>query len=139
MKELIYEHETVDDIQMKFMDSDIKLWKERIAMTRIELLFFKHILISSVFKGFNCDRKQKMDLLKDLDNVSAINEDYHNSLSSFINKLEMIKECEDVQCETFYLNNHTKYRVDIESHFSAYRYYKVNVILFFENCLEEKM
>lgn len=51
----------------------------------------------------------------------------------------MIKECEDVQCETFYLNNHTKFRADIESHFSAYRYYKINVILFFDSCLEEKM
>lgn len=139
MKELIYEHETIDEIQMKFMDKDIAFWKEEIATIRIELLFFKRILTSPIFKGFNCDRKQKVALLKDLDNVKEINENYHDSLSSFINKLEMIKECEDVQCETFYLNNHTKYRVDIENHFSAYRYYKINVILFFDNCLEEKM
>lgn len=139
MKELIYEHETVDDIQMKFMDKDIALWKEEIAIVRIELVFFKRILTSPIFKSFNCDRKEKIDLLKDLDNVKDINENYHDNLCAFINKLEKIKECEDVQCETFYLNNHTKFRTDIESHFSAYRFYKINVILFFDNCLDEKM
>ncbi|MBE0391328.1 hypothetical protein HNQ02_001041 [Flavobacterium sp. 7E] len=139
MKELIYEHETIDDIQMKFMDRDIEFWKEEVSIIRIEILFFKRILTSSVFKIFNCDRQKKVDLLKDLNNVNDINETYYANLTSFINKLEMIKECEDVQCETFYLNNHTKFRADIESHFSAYRYYKINVILFFDSCLEEKM
>lgn len=39
MKELIYEHETIDDIQMKFMDRDIEFWKEEVSIIRIEILF----------------------------------------------------------------------------------------------------
>ena len=72
-----------------------------------------------------------------LEKVKEINESYQDKLIDFINKLDNIKECDDVQCETFYLNNHTKFRNDIESHFSAYRFYKTNVILFFDNCLED--
>lgn len=139
MKDLIYKHETVDDIQMKFMDKDIELWKEDISIIRIEILFFKRMLYSSIFKELDSDQQKKDDLIKDLKKVKEINESYHVKLIDFINKLDNIKECDDVQCETFYLNNHTKFRNDIESHFSAYRFYKTNVILFFDNCLEDMM
>ncbi|TDE04092.1 hypothetical protein [Flavobacterium hiemivividum] len=137
MKDLIYKHETVDDIQMKFMDKDIELWKEDISIIRIEILFFKRMLYSSIFKDLESDQQKKEDLIKDLEKVKEINESYQDKLIDFINKLDNIKECDDVQCETFYLNNHTKFRNDIESHFSAYRFYKTNVILFFDNCLED--
>lgn len=139
MKDLIYKHETIDDIQMKFMDKDIELWKEDISIIRIEILFFKRMLYSSIFKDLESDQQKKEDLIKDLEKVKEINESYHDQLIDFINKLDNIKECDDVQCETFYLNNHTKFRNDIESHFSAYRFYKTNVILFFDNCLEDMM
>lgn len=139
MKDLIYQHETIDDIQMKFMDKDIALWKEEISIIRVEILFFKRMLTSSVFKVLNVNQQKKEDLIKDLTNVKEINESYHNQLLDFVNKLDMIKECDDVQCETFYLNNHTKFRKDIESHFSAYRYYKMNIILFFDSYLEDKI
>lgn len=139
MKDLIYKHETIDDIQMKFMDKDIELWKEDISIIRIEILFFKRMLYSSIFKDLESDQQKKEDLIKDLEKVKEINESYQDKLIDFINKLDNIKECDDVQCETFYLNNHTKFRNDIESHFSAYRFYKTNVILFFDNCLEDMM
>lgn len=138
MKDLIYKHETIDDIQMKFMDRDIELWKEDISIIRVEILFFKRMLTSSVFKELNSS-EQKDSLVKDLTNVKEINESYSNQLMDFVNKLGKIKECDDVQCETFYLNNHTKFRKDIESHFSAYRFYKMNVILFFDSYLEDKI
>lgn len=139
MKDLIYKHETIDDIQMKFMDRDIALWKEEISIIRVEILFYKRMLTSSVFKILNFNPQKKEDLIKDLTNVKEINESYYRQLADFLNKLDMIKECDDVQCETFYLNNHTKFRKEIESHFSAYRYYKKNVILFFESQLEDKI
>lgn len=139
MKDLIYKHETIDDIQMKFMDRDIALWKEEISIIRVEILFYKRMLTSSVFKILNFNPQKKEDLIKDLTNVKEINESYYRQLADFLNKLDMIKECDDVQCETFYLNNHTKFRKEIESHFSAYRYYKKNVILFFESHLEDKI
>ncbi|PRZ23968.1 hypothetical protein [Flavobacterium granuli] len=139
MKDLIYKHETIDDIQMKFMDKDIELWKEEISIIRVEILFFKRMLTSSVFKVLIFNQQKKEDLIKDLIKVKEINESYYNQLVDFLNKLDMIKECDDVQCETFYLNNHTKFRKEIESHFSAYRYYKKNVILFFDSYLEDKI
>ena len=139
MKDLIYKHETIDDIQMKFMDLDIERWKEDVSLIRIEILFFKRMLYSSIFKILNCDEQKKKNLIIDLTNVENINESYNNNLLGFVNKLEMIRECDDVQCETFYLNNHTRFRADIESHFSAYRFYKTNVILFFDVFLEDEI
>jgi hypothetical protein len=136
MKDLIYEHETIEEVQMKFMDKDIMFWTEEISLISIEILFFERMLTSSVFKHLEADQQKKLELLKDLNSVKIINESYHANLLEFINKLEMIKECDDVQCETFYLNNHTKFRTTIESHFSAYRFYKVNIMLFFDDCLE---
>ncbi|UFH34083.1 hypothetical protein [Flavobacterium acetivorans] len=121
------------------MDRDIALWKEEISIIRVEILFYKRMLTSSVFKILNFNPQKKEDLIKDLTNVKEINESYYRQLTDFLNKLDMIKECDDVQCETFYLNNHTKFRKEIESHFSAYRYYKKNVILFFESHLEDKI
>ncbi|EIA08207.1 hypothetical protein [Flavobacterium frigoris] len=139
MKDLIYQHETIDDLQMRFMDRDIEVWKEDVSIIRIEILFFKRMLNSSIFKTVNFNQQNKNDLSDDLTSVKAINESYSNLLLDFVNKLDMIKECDDVQCETFYLNNHVKFRKDIESHFSAYRFYKMNIILFFDNCLEDKI
>lgn len=139
MKDLIYQHETIDDLQMRFMDKDIELWKEDVSIIRIEILFFKRILNSSIFKEVNFNQENKNDLINDLSNVKVVNESYSDLLLDFVNKLDMIKECDDVQCETFYLNNHAKFKKDIESHFSAYRFYKMNIILFFDNCLEDKI
>jgi hypothetical protein len=139
MKDLIYKHDSIDDLQMKFMDRDIELWKEDVSIIRIEILFFKRMLISSLFKDLNSNQQKKDDLIKDLTNVKEINESYYDLLLDFVNKLEKIKECDDVQCETFYLNNHVKFRIDIESHFSAYRFYKMNVILFFDSYLEDNV
>ena len=139
MEDLIYKHDTVEEIQMKFMDKDIELWKEDISIIRVEILFFKRMLTSSIFKNLNPNQQGKDDLINDLTHVKEINESYYNLLLDFVNKLSKIKECDDVQCETFYLNNHTKFRKDIESHFSAYRFYKMNIILFFDNCLDDKI
>ena len=139
MKDLIYNHDSVDDIQMKIMDKEIELWKEEIAIIRIEILFFKRILSLDVFNDFIFDQQKKLELINDLTDVKNVNESYYERLTVFVGKLNRIKEIEGVQCESFYLNNYTPFRKDIESHFSAYRFYKINVILFFDTYLEEKI
>lgn len=139
MKDLIYNHDSVDDIQMKIMDKEIELWKEEIAIIRIEILFFKRMLFSTIFNDLSYDQQKKEELINDLNNVKNTNESYSQKLTLFVAKLNRIKGIEGVQCESFYLNNYTPFRKDIESHFSAYRFYKINVILFFDTYLEEKM
>jgi isoleucyl-tRNA synthetase len=139
MKDLIYKHDSVDDIQMKIMDKEIELWKEDIAIIRIEVLFFKRMLSSFVFDDLKNNEQIKEELINDLNNVKNTNESYSEKLTVFAGKLNRIKEIEGVECESFYLNNYTPFRKDIESHFSAYRFYKINVILFFDTYLEEKM
>lgn len=138
MKDLIYKHETVDEIQMKTMDKDIELWKEDIAIIRIEILFFKRMLSSPIFNGLNYCQQEREVLIDDLTNVKNTNETYCNNLVAFLDKLNRIKEMEGVECESFYLNNYTSFRNDIESHFAAYRFYKINIILFFDGYLDLK-
>lgn len=137
MKDLIYKHETIDEVQMKFMDQDIKFWTEETAMINIEILFFERMLTSSLFKQVQNINSNVETLLEDLNTVKILNESFQDQLVEFCNKLEMIRECDDVQCETFYLNNHTKFRAAVESHFASYRIYKVNVMLFFDGYLGE--
>lgn len=123
MKDVIQKHHDEQDIQKIFIDRDIKNWLEEIEIIREEMLFFNNLLqLKLVETSANYS-----NLLKKIEEFKISNVNSKESLVAYVHKLEGIKECEDLQCETYFLNDHTDFKKKIENYFSKYRKLKKDI------------
>jgi len=120
---VIQKHHDEQDIQKLFIDRDIKNWSEEIEIITEEMLFYNNLLQSKLVetKGDYTNLFNKIEDFKVANLVSKEN------LITYVHKLEGIKECEDLQCETYFLNDHSDFKKNIENYFSKYRKLKKNI------------
>ena len=123
MKDVIQKHHDEQDIQKIFMDRDIKNWREEIEIINEEMLFFNNLLQLKAIET----KANYANLLKKIEEFKIANLASQENLIDYIRKLEGIKECEDLQCETYFLNDHTDFKKKIENYFSKYRKLKTNI------------
>lgn len=123
MKDVIQKHHDEQDIQKIFIDRDIKNWREEIEIITEEMLFFNNLLQLKATET----KANYSNLLKKIDEFKIANLSSKENLIGYVHKLEGIKECEDLQCETYFLNDHTDFKKKIENYFSKYRKLKKNI------------
>lgn len=116
-----------DNIQQEFLYRDIHLWREELEGIEAELIFLKN-LIETPQNKINKEiisEKLKLKLnVKQLENAVFL-----SRLNKFSIKLEGMNECDDIQCEAFYLNDYVNFKLHIEAFLSQYRKFKKNVFL----------
>lgn len=126
MNNLVKKHYDKDDIERQFINKDILLWKEEVDCISAEIVFFKQLLknkkdddiYSKIFKRLEEKEKENNILLA--------------NLIFYIRKTDGLKECEDIECETYYLNDHIHFKNNIESFLFQYKklkklaYLKIN-------------
>lgn len=88
------------------------------AIIEEEIILFSDLLRAKNDKSYS-NILEKMKVFKELINYDR--------------KLEVLKECEDLQCETFFLNSHNEFKEKIEVHFYQYRNFKKNVFSVINN------
>lgn len=115
-----------DDIERQFINNDIVLWKEEVSSISVEIAFFIKLLkkktqIAAVDEIF-------CKILKKLENKEKENKKIYNNLINYIRKTGGINECEDLDCETYYINDHINFKLDVESF--LYKYKKLKRITY---------
>ena len=125
-KEVIKMHQDQDDLQKFFINRDVDRWKEEVDSIKEEIMLFVKLLTSKNDKLYS-------NILKKVEEFKAENSKFAEELISYDRKLEVLKECEDLQCETFFLNSHNDFQEKIEVHFSEYRNFKKNVFALINN------
>ena len=110
-----------EDLYKVFMSNDVKRWKEDIEIIAVELDFYKK-LIQSKFDGKTAE--MPANLSNGIEEMQSVNVSFSTSLQQFSNNLEAINECDNLQCETYFLNNHANFKTGIETHFSNYKQFK---------------
>ena len=125
-KEVIKMHQDQDDLQKFFISRDVDRWKDEVASIKEEIILFINLLTSKNSKLYS-------NILEKVEDFKAENSKFSEELISYDRKLEVLKECEDLQCETFFLNSHNDFQEKIESYFSEYRNFKKNVFALINN------
>lgn len=127
MSELIKPHFMDEDIQRLNLCTDVNKWKSEVTHIGLENQFYKRIFSSTLVEKTAINKVDIKFLLEELQSLDLKNQDFSDKLREFINEVDGLKECDDLHCETYYLNNYQKFKVDIENYFYQNRNLKALV------------
>lgn len=125
-KEVIKIHQDQDDLQKFFISRDVDRWNDEGAIIEEEIVLFSNLLNSKNDKLYS-------NILEKMNEFKLYNQAFREELIAYDRKLEVLKECEDLQCETFFLNSHNEFKEKIEAHFYQYRNFKKTVFSVINN------
>jgi len=134
---MIQKHHDDIDIQMLFYKQDINRWFQESELIKFEIRFFNGIFISDMI-----DQLQTDFYSTQAHNANLLDfELKHRALVKELNHLKYktagIKECDDLQCENYYLNDINQFKTKIENHFSAYRELKKEIMTYLNTGLQK--
>lgn len=127
MSDLIKPHFMDEDIQRLNLCTDVNKWKSEVTHIGLENQFYKRIFSSPLVEKTAINKEDIKFLLEELRTLDIKNQDFSDKLREFIIELDGMKECDDMHCETYYLNNHQKFKIDIENYFYKNRNLKALV------------
>ncbi|MDT0293185.1 hypothetical protein ACFQ3R_09045 [Mesonia ostreae] len=135
MENPIQEHHDDDDIQRINLEKDVNEWNKEIEFIQQELIFYSKLLDSELVRKANANAEEESYILKSVKQLTEKNSQFQLQLLDFENKSEDIVECEDVQCETFFLNEHFTFKQKLIDHVAKVRTVKKKIFDFFESNL----
>ena len=119
------------------MEKDIKIWKGEIESIATEITFYQRVLSSYLKKkDTKCVKKQTFFLEKCV-SIGIDNQNYLESLTTLTNKVVQLKECDDMQCEMYFLDKHSEFKRNVETYFSDYREFKKEIFVCLNEWVEE--
>ena len=130
--EKFQEHHDDEEIQILSIQSESEDWEERLVIISEEIDFFSNILGSSLKETVRVaiNKEDASYLKKQLELINKANEFHLSTFFDYKNKLEGLKECDDVQCENFYLKDHLVFKTTLRKHFKDFRQLKVLIFKF---------
>lgn len=137
MSHTIKPHHQDEDILRLNLFTDIGKWKSEVKFIAMENKFYKKLFSSSLAKKTELNQENLQQLQKELKSLNERNNYFTDKVQEFHNELEGIRECDDLQCETFFLNNHQELKVTIENYFFQNRDLKSRIYSFLEDTLKK--
>ncbi|APS38920.1 MULTISPECIES: hypothetical protein [Salegentibacter] len=132
MREKFQEHHNDEEIQILSIQTESEDWEEHLIYISEEINFFSNILKSGLKETIKVEINQEdaSYLKKQLELINKANEFHLTTFFDYKNKLEGLKECDDVQCENFYLKDHLVFKTTLRKHFKDFRQLKVLIFKF---------
>ena len=130
--EKFQEHHNDEEIQILSIQSESEDWEERLVIISEEIDFFSNILGSGLKETVSVaiNKEDASYLKKQLELINKANEFHLSTFFDYKNKLEGLKECDDVQCENFYLKDHLVFKTTLRKHFKYFRQLKALIFKF---------
>ncbi|SHG71845.1 hypothetical protein SAMN05444483_12417 [Salegentibacter echinorum] len=127
MNHSFQDHHDEHEIQMLSIQSEAQQWEERLSLMNEEISFYLDILSSALNNNVSVtiNRENAKHLDDELQAINKINEAHLSTFFDYKNKLEGLKECDDVQCENFYLKDHLIFKEKLMQHFKSFRAIKL--------------
>ncbi|GGW79979.1 hypothetical protein [Salegentibacter mishustinae] len=132
MMEKFQEHHNDEEIQILSIQSESEDWEDRLVIISEEIDFFSNILGSGLKETVSVaiNKEDASYLKKQLELINKANEFHLSTFFDYKNKLEGLKECDDVQCENFYLKDHLVFKTTLRKHFKDFRQLKALIFKF---------
>ncbi len=123
MSTSIPNHLSVHEINQHKLDVEYKHWIARLNFFEEEFSFIGRLLASSLFT----QAEGLSEILKQIPAIKEDNKEILEKVHTYRNNLDLYRECEDLECDNFYLNDHEKFRVVLEQHSADIRKFKKKV------------
>ncbi|PTX43560.1 hypothetical protein C8P64_2088 [Christiangramia gaetbulicola] len=131
----IQEHHNNEEIEVLRLQNEINQWKSELDFIEQEINFYLEILNSSIVKETKASNIDPKYLLNQFKDIEISNDKIKKACKRFQPKLEEKKECEDIQCDHAFLNEHVLLRLKIENYLSKVRTTKGLTFEFLRNVI----
>ena len=121
-------HQSPEELHKHFMLGDITRWQQEIEIINVEMIFYHNLIESHLREQNSWNKNDYQDLFNGIRDIQSYNGIFQNRVQTFTAQLIGMNECEDLQCEHHYLNEHSKLRIEMESHFSTYKNFKKTIL-----------
>ena len=112
----IYDHDSPEAINFKNSSIELEDWLEHLNYIEKEVSS-----LSNLVKSDTSDNQELKIRLENLEQRRETNTDNLRKLMKYRNSLPKAAECEDMECDMFYINEHIKYRKMYRDHIENYR------------------
>lgn len=129
-RNMMKSYQSPEEIHKHFMFDDIKRWQQEIEIVNMEMIFYKNLLESHMKDLDSRNSSDFQDSFNAIKDVQHYNNSFQIRLQSFIAVLKGLNECDDLQCEHHFLDEHAKLRMQFESHFGTYKNFKKKMLSF---------
>jgi hypothetical protein len=109
-------HYRDEEILKLNMSSELKLWQENISFMEQEIGFYLRLLQKSSFFKTEKNIEDLKFLVKQLQEIHEMNSLNSKLLRDYKLKAENIRECDDVQCENQYVQEHLHVKNSFQKH-----------------------
>jgi hypothetical protein len=124
---MISQENTSEEIQAEFL-CDAKRWKLMLGYKENEIEFINNLLNSDAFKVSRPNLFERLQGFKDEVKIQTKEiVGLKREVIAYKNELKRILECEDVSCDTFYLENHKLLKNRFEEFYTSFNEYKTQV------------
>lgn len=135
----IQEHHNDEEIEIIRLQNEIIQWKSELKFISQEINFFLELIKSEIFKNNSKTYVETELLWKEFQNLKEISYKFSKRCDVFQPKLNEKKECEDIQCDHAYLNEHLSLRQKIDKHMSAVRHNKQLAFEYIRNGIKKNL
>ena len=128
----------MSELHLKFHDAaipagyisvDIERWRDEIATIFLELSFYEDLLSAFTDSGKIGEQRRFLAGIREMvSKTKAIQQDFIR----FTNRFEGRIECEDIHCETLFLNAFADFRTVAEKHLTQYRSFKSGMLSYLQ-------
>ncbi|WBL23266.1 hypothetical protein [Zunongwangia sp. HRR-M8] len=123
-----YEPENSDENNIAVIEEHVYDWLQNLEIINFELVLYK-----SYLQDHNClksvDKKSKINSLLSCINEQIEQNKFHLRTCLFYkNRVSKIRECDDIECETTYLEAHSLFKNRLQYHFKQIKSLKHQII-----------
>ena len=117
------------DLENIFISKDFSSWKEELSIAAVEMEFCQN-LFTATLNDLEVSRKVKyINILDKLSLLKNENNQIKKELFALGIQFEGYVECQDLQCDNYYMTMHFAFRDKVEKHFSVYSKLKKKLLL----------
>ena len=121
-------NDAYEDLHKQSMDNDILKWTKEIDTIDLEMLSYRNLLSDHVKDDAAKNGQTSKTLLQGIANIQTANQMFKSTFEKYSNSLVGLAECDDLQCESYFLNEHAQLKESIEAHFLSYQKFKVALL-----------
>jgi hypothetical protein len=116
------------DMEHVFIVRDLGHLTEELAIIAVEMKFCRNLFTSIANDLKSLHLSKYKNVLNALESLEKENEKFQAQLLSISIQFTGYAECQDMQCDTFYISIYLDFREQIEQHFNHYRALKKKLL-----------
>lgn len=127
MNEMTQQYQNPNNVNNLFIDADITLWTDETQIIEKESTLFVNLLSARLVELSKSRNVNFTALFDEIDYFRNVNPEYQEKIARYRSKIDGLQECEDLQCETHFLDVHSYIKMDVELYLKQYRKLKKNI------------